>query len=243
MSKFPYNINCDLGEEKNVEQQIMPLIQSANIACGAHAGNNSIITECIQLAKQNNVLIGIHPSYPDRENFGRIVMEISTENLLFSIKDQIDNFVAIAESEAVEIHHLKFHGALYNQLAKDQFLANKVAELLNIYPAHWIIYCPAKSKLETAVKSQGRKVWTEAFLDRTYNSDGSLVSRKKAGAVLESKEQVFEQFKNLVKNQTILSISGEELQIKAKTFCIHGDHNNSVEILKFINEQFIDGNL
>lgn len=243
MKEFPYQINCDLGEEKNVEADIMPLIQAANIACGAHAGSPKLIAECIQLAKLNDVKIGIHPSYPDRENFGRVVMDIPIQKLLESLKNQIDVFVEIAKKENGVIHHLKFHGALYNKVAKDESLANKIVGFLENYSKDWIVFCPPNSYFESVLKKNGRKIWREAFLDRAYNADGSLTSRKIPGAVLNNKNEVFQQFEYLIKNKTVYSIAGEEVPLNAETFCIHGDHENSLEILNYIKGQFLDGNL
>jgi len=243
MNVFPYNINCDLGEEKNVESSIMPLIQSANIACGAHAGNDQLIAQCIELAEKHRVKIGIHPSYPDRINFGREVLDISLEELCNSLMNQIDNFVTIASSKNAKIHHLKLHGALYNQVAQDVTLANVIADFLDDYPKEWIVFCPPNSVFESILKNKERLVWREAFLDRAYNNDGSLVSRKIDGAVLHSKEKVFNQFKSLVNKRSVKTISGESLKLLAETFCIHGDHENSINILNHIKDQYQNGQL
>jgi len=243
MNEFPYDINCDLGEEKNVENAIMPFIQSANIACGAHAGNDETIKDSIRLAKLHAVKIGIHPSYPDRENFGRVVMDIRIEELIKSLKFQIDNFVEIAKSGESQIHHIKFHGALYNEVAKDKLLADHIVNLLQDYPKEWIVFCPPNSMFEAALKENNRTVWAEAFLDRAYNEDGSLVARSRPGAILENKKLVFNQFKKMIQEGLVTSFSGKIIELQARTFCIHGDHDNSIEILKYLKDQFEDGEL
>ncbi len=241
--ELAFDINCDLGEEKNVEAAIMPLIQSANIACGAHAGNEELIRHCIRLAKKHQVKIGIHPSYPDRENFGRVVMDIAESDLLKSLKEQINLFVKIVDEESAKIHHLKLHGALYNEAAKNEKLSKEILEMLATYPKEWIIFCPPNSIFENKAIEFDRIVWPEAFLDRKYESDGSLRARKFADAILHDKQEVFNQFKMLLRDQKVIAADEQTIDLSAKTFCIHGDHDNSVEILNHLKSKWENGRL
>ena len=228
------DINCDVAEGLGNEKYLMPYINSCNIACAAHAGNPEIIDEVILLAKAYNVKIGAHPSFPDRENFGRKIINISFSELQKSIRSQIQLVKSKTEEYGERLHHIKPHGALYNIAAKEKSYAEIiVAELVRLdYPV--FLYAPYNSVISSLAKENGIQVMFEAFVDRNYNSDLSLVSRTLPNAIIAENETAWIQLKSMIKNEELISIQGEKVKIKADTFCIHGDHENALELLQFI---------
>ena len=237
------NINADLGEENNIETEIMPLISAANIACGGHAGNPDLIASCIRLAQQHDVKIGIHPSYPDREHFGRKSMEMTSLDIWDMLAAQISTFISIAQREKAEIHHLKLHGALYHDVANDEGLARILLSVIKNYSTDWIIFGPPNSALSSVCADVNQHFWTEAFLDRNYLPDGQLVPRSQDNSIISDPASVWLHLKNMWENKKIKTTDGTEISIQADTFCIHGDHPNSVAILKYIHQQFANESL
>jgi len=235
---LPFNINADLGEEKGVESHILPLISSANIACGGHAGNPELIATTIRLAQQHEVQVGIHPAYPDRVHFGRKSMSMTSLDLWDTLADQIASFLSIAQKENATIHHLKLHGALYHDVAQDQGMARIVLSVIKNYSSEWIIFGPPNSALEQVCKDVKQPFWAEAFLDRNYQADGQLVPRSNPNAMLSDPELVLDHLKKMWLEKKIVTIDQTEIPIQADTFCIHGDHPNSLSILKFIHQHF-----
>ena len=243
MNYLPVDINCDLGEGMGVEEKIMPLIGSANIACGGHAGDKASIEKCLQLAQQYQVNIGLHPSYPDRENFGRKIMKIESEALKAALRKQIDFFLEIATAMNVTVHHLKLHGALYNEAAKNPETANTIVELMLEYEAPWKLFCPPNCVLEKKAAAKKIDTWAEAFLDRRYSADGSLVSRKHPEAIINDKATLLKQFRNLLFGKEVLSVANTWIPMAAQTFCIHGDHPKAQQFLQFLIDQYKDGKI
>jgi UPF0271 protein len=228
------DINCDVAEGLGNEKRLMPYLNSCNIACAAHAGSNEVIDEVISLARSHDVKIGAHPSFPDRENFGRKIMNISFSELQKSIRNQIQLVKSKTEEQGERLHHIKPHGALYNIAAKEKSYAEIiVAELVRLdYPV--FLYVPYNSVISSLAKENGIQVMFEAFVDRNYNSDLSLVSRTLPNAIIEENETAWKQLKSMIVNEELISIQGEKVKIKADTFCIHGDHENALELLQFI---------
>lgn len=236
------HINCDLGEGGNFDAQLMPLISACNIACGGHAGDENTMLKTIRLAKKNQVEIGAHPSYPDRENFGRKSMEISNSDLKKSIHSQVLNLMKIAKKEGTKITHLKPHGALYNDAAKDENIAKIVMNSILEIDENLHLYVPQNSIISEIAKGK-IKVFFEAFADRNYNEDYSLVSRSKSNALLTKKEEVFKHIFTMFSDSKIICENGREITSFADTFCLHSDTPNSVEILKFLQEEFLNNNI
>ena len=232
------NINCDLGEGLNNEHILMPLINSCNIACGGHAGDSQSMIECVEISIRNNVKIGAHPSYPDKENFGRKKIDISRSELYDSILNQIENLNSISSSYGIKLNHLKAHGALYNQMFKDKDLSNFYLDTLSDFKDKCYVYIPFNSEIEKSALRKGFKIIYEAFGDRKYNDDLSLVSREKKDALINTPNQVIDQITSIIDLKKIKSINGIYKSIKADTICIHSDTDNSIEILKKINEVF-----
>jgi len=228
------DINCDMGEGMGNEEAIMPYINSCNIACGGHAGDATSMKFTLELAIKHGVNIGAHPSYPDKKNFGRQVMKISSEDLTTTIEDQIRALKIITESCGGKLHHIKPHGALYNEAAKDKHTANAVLNAINNFNTEFILYAPFKSMIANMALDRGIKVMFEAFADRTYDDNLQLVNRSIEGSVLENKEDIYEQVYGIIAQQQIASITGKQLHLEANTICIHGDNPKAAEIAEFL---------
>ena len=232
------NINCDLGEGLNNEHIIMPLIDSCNIACGGHAGDNGSMIECVEISIKNNVKIGAHPSYPDKINFGRKKIDISPSELSYSIISQIESLETIADSYGLELNHIKAHGALYNQMMIDAELSNFYLDTIKDFKNKCSLFIPYKSEIEKIALKKGFSIIYEVFGDRNYNDDLSLVSRNNENALITDPESVVNHIKTIKETETVKTINGNYKKIKFDTICIHSDTNNSIEILKKINQEF-----
>ena len=232
------NINCDLGEGLNNEHIIMPLINSCNIACGGHAGNNQSMIECVEIATRNNLQIGAHPSYPDRLNFGRKKIDISTSEFSFSIINQIKSLEQIVSSYGKQINHIKAHGALYNEMIHDLDTADFYLDTIKDYKEKYSLYVPYQSEIEILALKRGFKIIYEVFADRNYNDDLSLVSRDKELALINNPKEVIKHITSIIQSNIVKTVSGNTHKIKFDTFCVHSDTNNSIEILKEINKVF-----
>ena len=232
------NINCDLGEGLNNEHLIMPLINSCNIASGGHAGDTDSMIECVEISIRCNVEIGAHPSYPDRLNFGRKKMEISKPELSYSIITQIESLETIASSYGKKLHHIKAHGALYNEMISDIDLADFYLDTIKEYKSKYSIYIPYKSEIEKLASKRGFDIIYEVFGDRNYNDNLSLVSREKENALINDPKEVINHLTSIIESNAVKTISGDTREIKFDTICIHSDTNNSIQILKEINKVF-----
>jgi len=232
------NINCDLGEGLNNEHLIMPLINSCNIACGGHAGDSQSMIECVEISIENEVEIGAHPSYPDKENFGRKKIDISRSDLYCSLIDQVERLNSITASYGKKLHHIKAHGALYNQMFTDKDLSDFYLDTIKGFKKECYIYIPYNSEIEKSALEKGFKIMYEAFGDRAYNDNLSLVSRNMKGALINNPKLVIDQIANIIDSKKIKSINDKYKSIKADTICIHSDTDNSIEILKEINKTF-----
>ena len=230
------DINCDLGEGFNNEHIIMPLISSCNISCGAHAGSLEIMDKVIQLARKHKVKIGAHPSFPDRDNFGRNVLDISNSDLQKSLEDQLTIFKDRALLQNATIHHVKPHGALYNLIAINSEKASVViAAIQHVFEAVKL-YVPYQSRIEEIAIQSGLEIVYEAFADRRYNEDLSLVSRTFSNALIKDKHEVLKQVQKIANKQLVTTVNFHEKKIKASTFCVHGDTKNAIEILEYLHK-------
>lgn len=236
------HINCDLGEGDKQDSELMPLISACNIACGGHAGTVESMRETVALAISNNVEIGAHPSYPDKENFGRITMKLKPEDLKRSLVAQILSLKQIVESEGGKLHHIKPHGALYNDAARDEKIANIMIEAIEEFDENLPIYTMQNSAIPRLAKGRIDVVF-EAFADRNYEHNYELVSRQKSGAVIIKKEEVFEHVFEMFFHKNIRLKNGEKIPGNATSFCIHSDTPNAVEILKYLRKKLADNNV
>lgn len=243
MEKWEIDINCDVGEGLGNEAKLFPYISSCNLACGAHAGNDETMLGVITLALAHHVRIGAHPSYPDRENFGRKSIEMSPEAFKESILSQIRKLDTMLTEHKVSLSHIKAHGALYNDLAKDRHLAKQYLNILQPYKSRTSLFVPYGSVLAEEGNSSGFHCIYEAFGDRNYNDDLSLVSRTSELALLTRPTEVFKHLLRMIKKSTVKTISGSFIPIVADTFCIHGDTSSAYEILMYLSEEFPKHNI
>ena len=224
------DLNCDMGENIGKDEEIMPYITSANVACGFHAGDSKTMQMTVRLAKRHGVHVGAHPSWLDLEGFGRREMTLPPDEVAALILYQIGALAAIAKAEGVELHHVKPHGALYNQAAKDRELANAIAYAVKRFSGDLILVGLAGSELIEAGLEVGLRVANEGFPDRNYNPDGTLVSRKESHAIIESPEEVAKHASDLIQNGILFG----KKRVKVDTLCLHGDHPRVVENAKLI---------
>jgi 5-oxoprolinase (ATP-hydrolysing) subunit A len=229
-------INCDVAEGMENEEEIFPYIHWANLACGGHAGDEYTITNAMQLAKQFNVQVGLHPSYPDKENFGRKSISITKENLAYSLLKQIDFGINIALKNGVEIKHIKPHGALYNDVAFDTLLINTFLQVIEQANKSWIIVGLSESLFLEQATAFGFKVAHEVFTDRQYHANKTLVSRTIAGSVITNEQDMLEQATNFIKIKPIKTFENTFISQKADTICLHGDGINAVQFAKALHK-------
>jgi UPF0271 protein len=217
------DLNCDMGEGAGNDAIIMPYITSANIACGFHAGDEHTMRQTIRSAKTHKVAIGAHPSFPDREYFGRQEMNLSDSEIYTLINQQLSILDAIAKEEDMVLNHVKPHGALYNQAAKDMRLATVVANAVNDFDPRLKLVGLSGSCLVNAAAAVGLHSISEVFADRTYTDNGHLTPRTQANAMITTEEESIQQVLQMVLKGTVTSTLGKAIAIKAETICLHGD--------------------
>ena len=237
MSRFKVDINCDMGESFGVynlgmDEEIIKYISSANIACGFHAGDPSVIDETVKMAADQNVMVGAHPSFRDLVGFGRRKMEIDSKEVKQIMIYQIGALQAFAKTHNLKLQHVKPHGALNNMASTDYDMALAIAEAIKEVDENLIFVALGGSAMYKAAQNIGLRVASEVFADRAYNLDGTLVSRKIKGAVIEDSNKVKRRVLNMVKNGEVKTIDGEILKVKADTVCVHGDNPSAVKLVK-----------
>ena len=237
------DLNCDLAEGAGIEAQIMPFISSANIACGFHAGDPLLMKETIQLCMNHKVAIGAHPSFPDRENFGRTNMELEPEQVYALVTEQILLLQTIAQDMGTSLHHVKPHGALYNMSAKDQALARAIASAVFDCNPGLILFGLSGSISIREAKLKGLKTAAEVFADRTYQDDGSLTPRTFGHALITDTCVAVNQAVNFAQGKPIQSAQGNPLTLNAETICLHGDGVHAVEFARQIFEGLQNQNI
>ncbi|MDO1514488.1 LamB/YcsF family protein [Maribacter confluentis] len=237
------DINCDVGEGVGNEEKLFPLISSCNIACGGHAGSAESIAICLQLAKIHEVAIGAHPSYPDRENFGRVSMTISHTTLIRQIREQLKVFTNICNKLDMPLHHIKPHGALYNDIANNRNLALVFLNAVEPYRENTYLYVPYGSLIAELAISAHWDIKREAFADRNYHTDLSLVSRKEENALITNAKDVWEHLLLMVKENHVKTIENMNVPIHADTYCFHGDTPAASDILTYITSKLSEFNL
>lgn len=231
------DLNCDMGESfgrysLGNDENVMPFITSANVACGMHAGDPAVMRATVRLAKQHEVAVGAHPSWPDLQGFGRREMTMAPDEVEELIVYQLGALAAIARVEGVRLRHVKAHGALYNQAAKDRGLAEAIARAAASFDKELIFVGLAGSEMITAARDVGLRAANEGFPDRRYNPDGTLVSRKQASAIIESPQVVAAQAVKLAKEG--IDFAGHRVQVE--TLCLHGDNPRAAENAKLVRE-------
>lgn len=230
------DLNCDMGEGIGNDEAIMPYINSANIACGFHAGNGNIIRRTIDLALKYNVHIGAHPSFRDKENFGRKEMNMPSGKLYAILLEQLIKIDLIAKEEGARLHHVKPHGALYNMAARDEQVATIIAQVIKDFNDELVLYGLCNSAMISEASAIGLKTANEVFADRTYQHDGSLTPRSQSNALIEDAEQSVQQVLQMINEGTVTTITGMIIPMSADTVCIHGDGKHAVSFAKKIRQ-------
>lgn len=222
------DLNADLGEGEPNDAALMPLVSSCNIACGGHAGDASSMRETLVLAKQHNVAAGAHPSYPDREGFGRKSLGMAHDHLRATLGKQIDMLKSIADDVGIHLKHLKPHGALYNDAAKDASLAHLIADVARTHLPDAQLVGPPASAMAGAAAQLGIGFIAEGFVDRAYTSGGALVARDQPGAMINHHQDRVAQALQIVQTRTVTTIEGDRIDLPAQTLCLHGDSPGAV---------------
>ena len=238
------DINCDMGElnelmDDGTYESLMDHVTSINVACGGHAGDDVMMNTMVELAKAKKVNLGAHPSYPDKENFGRYEIDISISDLKDSISTQIINLIDIANKNGSELSHVKPHGALYNKAAEDKGLAMLIGEVVKSIDPLLPIMCLAGSQMITVLESIGLKAIPESFADRTYEPDGTLRKRSYSNALISNPQIASKQAFNIYYKKRIIAHEGSEFSIDSETICIHSDTENALKIAKAVKQKLI----
>lgn len=237
------DLNADMGEGCGDDAMLMTLVSSANIACGFHAGDAVMMRQSVKLALENGVAIGAHPSFPDRENFGRTVMTLPPDVVYAQTLYQIGALAAITRAEGGVLRHVKPHGMLYNQAAQDELLADAIARALKDSDASLILVGLAGSKLIAAGKHYGLTTREEVFADRGYQADGSLVPRGQPGALIESDDEAVAQTLEMVLRGRVKSRDDQWAQVNAQSVCLHGDGAHALAFARLLRSRFSAENI
>lgn len=236
------DLNCDMGESFGAwkmgnDRALLDYVSSVNIACGFHAGDAGVIRKTVETALRKNVAIGAHPSFPDLQGFGRREMKMSAEEIFDIVLYQISAVKGICEAFGGRLHHVKPHGALYNQAAKDEKIAKAVAKAVKSLDENLILYGLSGSFSIFEAEKIGLKTASEVFADRTYQTDGNLTTRSEPNALIKDSKQAIAQVLQMINENVVTAANGEKVSIKAETICIHGDGENALEFAQIISEK------
>ena len=242
------NINCDLGEKSKFhstenDPELLNIVNSANIACGYHAGDEETMDMVIKISKSNGVSIGAHPSFNDPENFGRKKINLSSSEITKLITTQYEILQKIAQKHGENVTHIKPHGALNNMACEDFDLANTISKSINNIDKNIIFLVPTGSQMEVAAKKLNMKIACEIFADRNYEDDGNLVSRSKNHALITDPNMAKKHVLSMVNNQAINCFSGKQIPCEIDSVCIHGDNESSLATAKSIKENLMSNGL
>jgi len=236
------DLNADLGEGCADDSAIIPLLSSANISCGAHAGTEHDIRTGLLTCQQYGVVVGAHPSYPDRTNFGRAVLAMPHVELIASLSQQLSTFQSYADAVGVPVRYVKPHGALYNQAAVDRELAQLLVTVIYNHNPQLAILTLPNSQLQHAARAAGLAVYQEAFADRAYQANGQLVSRSQPGAVLPHQAAVNQSIA-LATQGRITAVDGTSLQFNADSLCLHGDSPEALQLATELRHKLQDAGI
>ena len=242
------NINCDLGEKSKFhsienDPELLNIVNSANIACGYHAGDEQTMAMVIKISKKNGVSVGAHPSFNDPENFGRKRMDLNSSEVKKLIIDQYEILQAVAQKYDENVTHIKPHGALNNMACEDLELATILAKTIHEIDKDIIYLVPTGSKMEIAAKKFNMNIACEIFADRNYEDDGNLISRKKPNALITDPEQAKKHVLSMIQNQAINCLSGKQIPCAVDSICIHGDNISSLATAKSIKNNLVENGL
>ncbi len=235
------DLNCDMGESYGAwrmgdDAAVLPLVSSANIACGFHGGDPGTMRQTVALALQHGVALGAHPSLPDLAGFGRRVMQLSPQEAYDAVVYQIGALAGVAASQGARLHHVKAHGALYNMAARDPALAQAICAAVRDVDPDLVLYGLAGSAWIDQGHAAGLRVAQEVFADRSYQDDGSLTARNQPGAMITDAAQAVAQVLQMVREGTVTSVSGKRVRLRADTLCIHGDQPGAAGFARAIGQ-------
>jgi 5-oxoprolinase (ATP-hydrolysing) subunit A len=230
--KLPVDLNADLGEGAGHDEELFELITSANIATGFHAGDAASMRAAISAAKAHGVAVGAHPSFFDRENFGRQELAVAADEVLEAVTYQLGVFQAIAEAVGVQPKHIKPHGALYNMAVRDAKLADAIARGAKSVDPSLILFAPGQSELARAGQAHGLQIAHEVFADRNYLANGSLVPRTRPDALLQDPDEAAVRMLRILREGKVRSVDGTEVDLNAETICVHGDTPDAVQFAR-----------
>ena len=216
--------------------EIMPYLGSCNIACGGHAGDRESMREAVRMAKRHNVKIGAHPSFEDRENFGRSEMHVSGEKLRSQLIHQVAALNEIVKAEDAHLHHIKPHGALYNMAARSPQIAEVVVDVVRFFHENLGLFVPFDSVVERKAREAGLETWIEVFADRHYDDAFRLLARTEPEAVLEDPLEIRDRVERMMKDGIVISVNGVMKQVRPDTVCFHGDHPRAPEIARALHD-------
>ncbi|WKX26131.1 5-oxoprolinase subunit PxpA [Tatumella ptyseos] len=237
------DLNADLGEGSPHDAELLTLVSSANIACGYHAGDASMMMKSVREAIRNNVALGAHPSFPDRENFGRTAMTLPPETVYAQILYQVGALKAITQSQGARLHHVKPHGMLYNQAARNPLLADAIAKAVYALDPALILVGLAGSELIRAAEHYGLSTRQEVFADRGYQADGSLVPRTQIGAIIDNEDEALAQSLLMIECGKVQAITGEQVDVVAQSLCLHGDGQHALAFARRLRQAFAQRNI
>ncbi|MHB7942855.1 5-oxoprolinase subunit PxpA [Staphylococcus capitis] len=236
------DLNCDLGEafgnySFGGDKDIIPLITSANIACGFHAGDENVMNETIQLAKENNVGIGAHPGLPDLQGFGRRKMDIKPKEIYNLVVYQLGALNGFCKIHGTRINHVKPHGALYNMGAKNKEIAQAIALAVYDFDKSLVLVGLSNTLLISEAEALGLRTASEVFVDRRYEDDGQLVSRQESDATITNTDEALQQVLKMVTENKVVSKNGKEIDLQADTICVHGDGAHALDFVTQIRKK------
>jgi 5-oxoprolinase (ATP-hydrolysing) subunit A len=235
--KLSVDINADLGEGAGHDEELFELISSANIATGFHAGDSDSMHAAVSAAKKHGVAVGAHPSFFDRENFGRKELKVSNQEVFGAVVYQLGVFQAIASAVGVQPSHVKPHGALYNMAVRDDKLADAIARAVESVDPKLILFAPDNTELARAGEAHGLQVAREIFADRNYLNDGWLVPRTRPEALLHDPKEAAERVLLMLREGKVRSVEGRDIDVRGETICVHGDTPGAVEFARELRLQ------
>jgi len=236
------DLNCDLGESFGVyslgqDEEVMRYVTSANVACGFHGGDPAVMRQTVRRAKAAGVAVGAHPGYPDLVGFGRREMDATPAEIEDMVLYQLGALAGIATAEGVRLQHVKPHGAMFNQAARDMALASAIARAVAAFDSTLILFGLAGSLILEAGEREGLRVASEVFADRAYEPDGSLASRRKPGSVIHDADGLVSRVVQMVREGTVVALDGRVIPLRADTVCTHGDTPGAAELTRRLRER------
>lgn len=238
------DLNCDLGESfgnyhLGMDEEVLPFITSANVACGFHASDPSVMSKTVAMAKKSAVCVGAHPGFPDLMGFGRRPMQVTPEEAKVYVQYQVGALSAFCKAAKVPLCHVKPHGALYNMAGKDYALAKAICEGIAEIDENLILLALSGSEMVKAATATGLRVASEVFADRAYEEDGSLVSRAKPGSIITDDDEAIRRAVGMVRDGEVLSITGKKVPIQADSICVHGDNPKALAFVSKIHAALV----